>query len=196
MIETNPIRIPGSWRQGYALDYHTLRSTFVGHDEFGHPLFETERSAVGEALYRLKYKSDYGPMDELVETTANFIEQWEITFDWLLPVPPSRKRRYQPVLELARRVAVRLSLPLCEDCALKGKATAELKNVYSYEERMQLLENAYHIDKQRLQGKNVLLLDDLYRSGATLNALTSAVYHQGTAASVYVLALTRTRSAT
>ena len=195
MIKVNPIRIPGSWRQGYALDYHTLRSTFIGHDEFGHLLFETERSAIGEALYRLKYKSDYGPMDELVETTAQFIDQWELGLDWLLPVPPSRKRRYQPVFELARRLAAKLNLPLCEDCALKGKTTAELKNVFSYEERMQLLESAYKIDAVRLQGKSVLLLDDLYRSGATLNALTAAVYQQGGAVNVYVLALTRTRSA-
>ena len=60
---------------------------------------------------------------------------------------------------------------------------------------MQLLESAYKVDAVRLQGKSVLLLDDLYRSGATLNALTAAVYAQGGAANVYVLALTRTRSA-
>jgi competence protein ComFC len=195
MLKVNPIRIPGSWRQGFALDYHTLRSTFIGHDEFGNPHFETERSGMGEALYRLKYKSDYGPMDEIVETAAHFIEQWEIHLDWLLSMPPSRKRRYQPVLEFARRLSVRLSLPLCEDCAFKSKTTTELKNVYSYEERMQLLENAYAVDAQRLSGKSLLLLDDLYRSGATLNALTAAVYQQGGAANVYVLALTRTRSA-
>jgi len=39
------------------------------------------------------------------------------------------------------------------------------------------------------------LFDDLYRSGATLNALSQAAYSQGEAANVFVLALTRTRRA-
>ena len=48
-----PIRLRGTWVEGYALDDHTLRSTYLGHDAFGHAVFHTERSAVGELLYRL-----------------------------------------------------------------------------------------------------------------------------------------------
>ena len=38
------------------------------------------------------------------------------------------------------------------------------------------------------------VFDDLFRSGATMNAVTSALYDQGHARDVYALALTRTRS--
>ena len=50
MIEFHPTRIPGRWRDGYALDLHTVSSTYVGDDEFGHARFETQRSPAGELL--------------------------------------------------------------------------------------------------------------------------------------------------
>jgi phosphoribosylpyrophosphate synthetase len=45
-----------------------------------------------------------------------------------------------------------------------------------------------------LKGKNVLLFDDLYRSGATFNAITRVLYEKGMVNKVYILALTKTRS--
>ncbi len=48
--------------------------------------------------------------------------------------------------------------------------------------------------EDRVQGRSVLLFDDLFRSGATMNAITSSLYDQGTARDVYALTLTRTRS--
>jgi len=38
------------------------------------------------------------------------------------------------------------------------------------------------------------LFDDLYRSGATMDAITTALYEQGKAADVFALTITRTRS--
>ena len=43
-------------------------------------------------------------------------------------------------------------------------------------------------------GKHILLFDDLYRSGATLNAVTDLLMNQGDAKTVRVLTVTRTRS--
>jgi hypothetical protein len=31
-LKINPIEIKGSWTQGWALDLHTLSSTFIGDD--------------------------------------------------------------------------------------------------------------------------------------------------------------------
>jgi predicted amidophosphoribosyltransferase len=69
----------------------------------------------------------------------------------------------------------------------------ELKDVYEYDERMRLLSDVHTVDKAQVQGRKVLLFDDLYRSGATMNAITAALYDQGNAADVFALAITRTR---
>ena len=197
MVKTNPMKIPGNWREGYVLDFHTIRSDFLGHDEFGHPMFDTQRSEIGELLYRLKYKSDRTVLNAIVDTVVDFIHSWVPAVDAILPVPPSRQSRvYQPVLEIANGVGNRLKILVNNDCIVKVKDTPELKNVYDYGERLLLLEDAYAIDASSLINRNVLLFDDLYRSGATLNAMARALYAStsGKPANVYALALTRTRS--
>lgn len=66
--------------------------------------------------------------------------------------------------------------------------------MYNYDERARLLDGLHTVDSAKVAGKRVMLLDDLYRSGATLNAVTIALYEQGGAQDVFALALTRTRS--
>ena len=44
MVTINPIELSGNWTQGYALDIHTINSTFIGYDEYGHEVFDTRRS--------------------------------------------------------------------------------------------------------------------------------------------------------
>ncbi|MBI1986594.1 MAG: ComF family protein, partial [Rhodospirillales bacterium] len=88
MTNVRPKRIPGRWRDGYALDFHTLRSEYLGDDEYGHPQFHNTRSEVGELLYRLKYRSDQSVVAELVEATASFVESWKPGADAIVPVPP------------------------------------------------------------------------------------------------------------
>jgi predicted amidophosphoribosyltransferase len=76
----------------------------------------------------------------------------------------------------------------------KARRTPELKDVYNYDERLRLLRGVYTIAQGSLDGETVILFDDLYRSGATLSALTNLLYEQANAAVVYVLTITRTRS--
>jgi len=59
---------------------------------------------------------------------------------------------------------------------------------------MKLLKNAFSVTSNVLNGQSILLIDDLYRSGATLNAITEILYNQGKVRKVYVLTLTKTRS--
>jgi competence protein ComFC len=195
VVTINPRRIPGNWRQGYVLDYHTLSSEFLGHDEYGHPQFETKRSEVGELLYRLKYKSERQALQPLVETAAQFITSRRLTLDFILPVPPSKSRPFQPVWEIAKGLSKQLNVPYRDDLIVKTKDTAELKNVYDFNERLKLLENAYTIQEPSLlTGKTILLFDDLFRSGATMNAIADALYTQAQVTTLCAFALTKTRS--
>jgi competence protein ComFC len=68
--------------------------------------------------------------------------------------------------------------------------------MYDLNKRMEILKDAYHVVKQQVQGRNILLLDDLYRSGATLNAITMVLKNEGKADKVYALTLTKTRRIT
>jgi hypothetical protein len=66
MVEINPKPITGNWTEGFALDFHTLSSEYIGDDEYGHPQFDTKRSDVGELLYRLKYGKDKSVLGDII----------------------------------------------------------------------------------------------------------------------------------
>jgi competence protein ComFC len=50
------------------------------------------------------------------------------------------------------------------------------------------------VDPAHTEGGHVLLFDDLFRSGATMNAITDVLLGKGKAASVRAFTITRTRS--
>lgn len=193
MVAVQPMRIPGRWREGYVLAFHTLSSTYLGDDEFGHPQFDTRRSEVGELLYQLKYQGNQAVVGELVETAARFVESsWKPGMTTVVAVPPSRARASQPVLVFAEGLAKRLNVTFARDGVVRTREVPELKNVFDYEERLRILTGLYRVSSD-ISGQSVLLVDDLYRSGATMNAVTSTLYDAG-ASNVFALALTRTRS--
>jgi len=166
----------------------------VGYNEYGHPRFDTVRTEAGELLYRLKYKGRKNALDELVTVSAASIRNWRPPIDAIVPVPPSKVRAIQPVLLLATGLAEELDVPL-RDVVQRGQSPKQLKGVFDYHERIKLLENVHNVTSTALRGKSVLLVDDLYRSGATLNAVTEALRTKGKVSAVYAFAPSRTRSA-
>jgi len=157
------MKIVGRWREGFVLDYHVLSSMYVGDDEFGHPRFDTQRSEVGELLYRLKYQSDTSVVDELAETAADFVRAWDCSVEILAPVPPTRtSRAHQPVPLLASALGQRVNLPVVERAVAKTKETPQLKDVCDYNERLSLLAGVFTVGSEEVRGRRLLLFDDLY----------------------------------
>ncbi len=87
-----------------------------------------------------------------------------------------------------------MGIDVCADCIVKVKETAELKDIFDFEERLRILKDAFEIRNPVVVGRSVLLFDDLYRSGATLNAVTRILQQEGKVKNVYALNLTMTRS--
>lgn len=79
-----------------------------------------------------------------------------------------------------------------EHCIRKVKTTPELKNIDDYDERAALLKDAFEVKSEQVKGKRILILDDLYRSGAILKAVAQAL-RTAKPEQVTVIALTRTR---
>lgn len=96
---------------------------------------------------------------------------------------------------MARALGDKLKKPALADAVRKTRQTPGLKDVQDPDERRELLDGAFEVDRAKVSGRGLLLLDDLYRSGATANAVTLALLGAG-AARVYFLAATRTRSNT
>ncbi|MBM4296406.1 MAG: ComF family protein [Deltaproteobacteria bacterium] len=150
--------------------------------------------SINELLFRLKYRSDETAESKLVDTAATFIREWAVQPSIIVPVPPTRAyRKLQPVARLADGLAARLKIPTANDAIRKQKQFAQLKNVYDAEQRRKLLVGAFEVNSSQVKGHHVLLVDDLYRSGATMNAMAEALLRSG-ATAVFAFAFTQTRS--
>ena len=194
MIEIHPKEIKGSWDRGYVLDAHTISSTMIGYNEFGHPEFDTARSPLGELVYRLKYRGDKGAIPSIVEAIAGFMKASDINPDVVVPMPPSKlQRSFQPVIEIGTELAKSLGITFDGTSLKKARPTPQMKDVGDFSARVATLEAAFASDRN-LEGRSVLLLDDLVQSGATMNVAARTLKSQGLVKSVFALALTRTRN--
>ena len=192
MTKTNPRKIRGPWTDGYVLDVHSTGSVFVGYDEFGHSQFDTIRTEIGELLYRLKYKTDVSALADIGEASERFIRSWRIKFDLIVPIPPTRARRVQPLHQMCDELGKRFHVPVVKAAVKKTRGAAELKNLHEFKDRRRVLADAVAADRRLVEGRSVLLVDDLIRSGATMSTVAEALSTAG-ASSVYAFALTQTR---
>jgi competence protein ComFC len=198
MTDIHPIELKGNWQRGYALDKHSISSTYLGEDQFGHPRFDTKRSEIGELVVQLKYKNNKSVIGDITNTVAAFLKgQWKIVadLDYIVPVPPSNlNRTFQPVIAIADELSKTLMVPICVDTLVKIRKTTELKNTEDDIERAAILKGAFRINGDCLKGKNILLFDDLYDSGETLREISEVLYNEGDVSKIYVLTLTKTRA--
>jgi predicted amidophosphoribosyltransferase len=171
-----------------------LRYNPIGYDAHGNPQFETTRSPLGELLFQLKYRGQQ-TAPQVAEVVAHFFADKPHLIqrvNLILPMPPSTVRSTQPVWLITQELGRRLNKAASADVVKKIRETPELKNIQDKEERQELLDGAFDVNQTLVNRKTILLLDDLYRSGATANAVTIALLKAG-AARVYFLAVTRTR---
>ncbi len=188
------IRLEGKWDKGFAFDIHTVSSTYLGMDEFGNRRFETTRSEMGELVYRLKYGNDKTVTKKIVDLLSEYkgIEK----FDAIIPAPSSNKSRsYQPADEIALELGKRRGVNVLIGFLDKKEGSKELKNITDLEERIQELKKFTFISSEiNISGQKVLLLDDLYRSGAALSVATEILYEQAKVSKVSILTMTKTKS--
>ena len=193
MVAINPQKIEGNWQSGVALDFHTTSSTPIGHNEFGHMQFDTVRPEIAELLYQLKYRGNQTAAKEIIATAATYLLPHRAKFELIIPVPASTVRAVQPVLVMAQGIGAAVGLPVIQ-CITTTRPTTQLKAVRDPEQRKAFLVGLYAVDASHTARRNVLLFDDLFRSGSTMNAITDVLLQLGQAASVSVLTITRTRS--
>jgi competence protein ComFC len=83
-----PQGVKGPWKAGIILDWHTVASQVIGENEFGHPIFDTQRSEIGELLYRFKYRSDRAALTKMLRLCNDYLSRHAAgKFEIVLPVP-------------------------------------------------------------------------------------------------------------
>lgn len=189
----NPILLRGLWKEGYALDHHTLSSEYLGVDEWGHDRFNTTRSDIGQLVYDLKYKSDISKADEIIDLIGPFLTNWDISnkIDCIIPIPPSKKERlFQPVIEISKRISAFLKKPVSFDLIEKSNSI-QSKDLGTTEKDK--IDGSITKNRTFKKVVSILLIDDLYQTGRTLNETARILKSDPNVQNIYVLTMTKTR---
>jgi predicted amidophosphoribosyltransferase len=194
-MEVQVKEIKGSWDLGYVLHKHTLSSVYLGVDEWGHSRFDSKRSEPGEALYHLKYRSDWSQVEPLAVQIKETLLPLFGKIGLIIPIPASTVRPKQPVNELAYALGKLTNTPVFDQMIMKAPAPAgspALKNLHSREEKDAALEGRISIDENiSNEGHwNALLLDDLFDTGATMDAVCQALRAYKKINRIYAAAIT------
>ena len=131
------------------------------------------REPVSGAVYRFKYKNkrSWGRIfaEELAETYGEQIRRWEI--DEIIPIPlhasKKRKRGFNQAEVIARELSRLTGIPCRTGALLRIRKTAPQKLVGG-REREENLRGAFAVDRRWRPQKNILLTDDIYTTGATV----------------------------
>ena len=121
--------------------------------------------------------------------------------DWLVPVPLHWRRlfhrRYNQSAELARALARLADVPALPDGLTRTRRTPSQGNL-SRRQRQRNVQDAFSVPARhhaRIAGRQIVLIDDVMTTGATVSACASALLAAG-AAGVDVLCLARVEQAT
>lgn len=184
--------IKGPWDQGWALDKHMLKSTYLGEDQYGHPRFDNTRTEVGEATYQLKYQHDWDQVKPLAQALADNIFPKFQSVGLIVPMPASTERKRQPVTEVAQALGAIVEIPVFTDLLRKAHNGKKLKDLNTKEEKTEALGDSFSVnDEIGNDGKwNVLVIDDLFHTGATMETACNVLRTYPKVGKIYVASLT------
>ncbi len=128
----------------------------------------------------------------LAQGCRPWLEEWKV--DLIVPVPLHPKRLrwrgFNQSVLLGRELSRAFDLPL-DPFVLKRKVETPPQTQLSEEERHKNVRGAFLMNPEKsIENRSVLLLDDVYTSGATVNECSRCLKRAG-ANEVYVLTLAR-----
>lgn len=188
------IELKGPWKLGYSFDVYTTSSVFTGNNQWGHPLFDNTYSPMGKLVKDFKYGQEVSKLSNILQLLIQDkdFNSYINNIDAILPVVPSNKARaFQPVYFLANALAEVYKKQLVID-AIESTNTEQIKGL-DISEKYKKVKSSLIVKEDKLDKRsNVLILDDVFDSGFTLQAYTDTLKEKGYN-NIFIFTLTKTR---
>lgn len=150
--------------------------------ERGRALYEYDSAA--ESIYRFKYggRREYAEFfgEQIADYLGDFIRA--VHPDGLVPIPLHRRRKagrgYNQAALLADAVGQRMGIPVYRHLLLRVRNTVPQKKL-NPAERQNNLKKAFNIPENDVKLKTILVFDDIYTTGATIDEAARALKAAG-----------------
>ncbi|MFC1913767.1 ComF family protein [Chloroflexota bacterium] len=147
-----------------------------------------------QAVYQLKYRNLRALVKPLAELLHDYLTANLIPIQVLVPVPLHekrlRERGYNQSELLARELGKLTGLPVVTDCLTRQRYALPQARTVNVEERRDNVASAFACGNDKLQNRQVLLIDDVATSGSTLDSCATALKATD-ASSVWGLSMAR-----
>ena len=136
------------------------------------------------SIYQFKYHNRriHGAFfaDEMHRHFGEQIREWGI--DTIIPVPLHRKRKkrrgYNQAEIVAKKLGERMRIPVDTKAVIRKKKTIAQKELSHYE-REKNIKGAFEVVRVKKNVKNILIIDDIYTTGNTMNELAKTLRKKG-----------------
>jgi len=150
--------------------------------------------AVRTAIHQLKYRNLKAVSASLAALLADYLRTDPLPGEALVCVPLHprrlRERGYNQSGLLTRDLSRCIGLPVIEDCLIRVKQAHPQVRAAGVAERRRNVADAFVCRDERARARQIILIDDVYTSGATLESCATALKNAG-ASSVWGLTLAR-----
>ena len=147
-----------------------------------------------QAIHQLKYQNIRALAAPLAEFLQDYLITYPVPAEVLVPVPLHnkrlRERGYNQSSLLARELGKLTNLPVSEECLIRQQYAFPQARTTNVDERRSNVTGAFTCHDHRARERQVLLIDDVATSGATLDACATALKSAG-AASVWALVIAK-----
>lgn len=185
------VPVPGSLLESYAFCHSCRQGSFRFSEARSWGLYEGKLRRVIQA-----YKFDghlrlFAPLSDMLRECQS---EYFSDSDWIIPVPLHPKRRRQrgfdQTLLLARSLSAKTNIPLLR-CVKRTRNTAPQFGL-NHEDRRQNIRGAFElIKRQSLEGKRILIVDDVMTTGATVEEICGVLQAGAKPEEIQVLTLAR-----
>lgn len=139
---------------------------------------------VSMSIYQFKYKNRriYGTFyaKEMARLYGGKMREWGI--DVIIPVPLHRKKKrlrgYNQAEILAKQLGKRTGIEVNAKAVIRTRYTRPQKELND-KERKQNLKEAFSVTEKWKPYKNVLLIDDIYTTGSTIDTIAEELKRAG-----------------
>lgn len=137
-----------------------------------------------QSIYRFKYNNKREYADFYTEEILQLYGSWirNLGVEAIIPIPlhnrKYRVRGFNQAQVLAEGIGRKMNIPVLTEVVGRSKSTTAQKNLNN-KERQENTKNAFKIIDNEVKLNKILLVDDIYTTGSTMDAVAKILQENG-----------------